>query len=306
MVNNILDTSNLESRKIITEMSKLLNKLQISTNCQTLHSRLKHYLKLVTAAKTDSVLAKTNEMESKLLDGGQNRNDKKNFVFTSPELSDNLEDKASVLKGLLNKYQHLPDQCKPRALPLKEYIEHHLSMLSNMLSEDNEKNAPSSTEERENEQSTTKSQTEVSNELLAPLKHRSIEKSTSGFYLLTVSDEKLLVEEQLENLGLGKKPHYKPNFDLDSLISQNRHRKDTLKQEKNLEYAESSIGKSIRKRHSEEYEKLLNAINKAKLRRIRETRLGEMYGKSNDDLFNTNKNSNQYVNDFESPAVYSF
>lgn len=279
-------------------MTNLLNKLQVSTNCQTLHLRLKHYLKLITKTKGDSVLKRAKEMEGKALDENQNRDTKKSFVFSSPEVTDNLEDKASVLKGLLDKYDNLPERCKPRALPIKEYIERHLGMLNNLLSEEDSKST-------ENVSDVT--QTERTDDSGKPLKNRSLDQTSehqSKDTATTESNENALVEQQLENLGLGLSPNFKPNFDLNAIISQNRHRKDILRRYgKNLK---NSNNKRIRKRHSESYEKLLNAVAKEKLRKLRENRLGQMYGKFNDDLFSYNEKSRQDLNGFESPLVYSF
>lgn len=287
----------MESKKIIEEMTNLLNKLQISTNCQTLHPRLKHYLRLVTKAKPDTVLRKTKEMEGKPLDDNQNLGNKKNFVFASSEVGDNLEDKSVVLKSLLNKYQNLPEQCKPRALPLKEYIERHLGMLNNILADADNKGA-------QNEPS--KSETEQNNDLLGPIKQRSLDRDTTEHEMVTKSKEKALIQEQLEELGLGDNHNFKPNFDLDDIIAQNRHRKDTIGRGKRYDYDRNYNDNRIMKRHSESYEKLLNAIAKEKLRKIRENRLGQMYGKFNDDLFTYNEKSKQTANGFESPLVYSF
>lgn len=289
----------MESKKIIEEMTNLLNKLQISTNCQTLHPRLKHYLRLVTKAKVDTVLRKTKEMESKPLDDNQNLGNKKNFVFTSSDVSDNLEDKAGVLKNLLGKYQNLPEQCKPRALPVKEYIERHLGMLNNMLAESDNKIA-------QNEP--IKSDTDMTqySDLMGPIKQRSLDKVTTERERFTTSKEKALIEEQLEDLGLGDSHNFKPNFDLDEIVAQNRHRKDLIGRGKRYDYGRNYNDNRIVKRHSESYEKLLNAIAKEKLRKLRETRLGQMYGKFNDDLFTYNEKSKQAANDFESPQVYSF
>lgn len=282
-------------------MSNLLNKLQISTNCQSLHSRLKHYLKLITKTKTDSVLRRAKEMEGRALDEHQNADRKKSFVFASPELTDNLEDKASVLKGLLNKYENLPDRCKPRALPIKEYIERHLGMLNNLLSEEDSK----STENIDKDVS----QTETTNEAQRPVKNRSLDK-TSEYSIKDTptsdSPENALVEQQLESLGLGENSHFKPSFDLNAIISQNRHRKDIHRRQQTDKNLRISEKKRIYKRHSESYEKLSNAIAKEKLRKVRENRLGQMYGKFNDDLFSYNEKSKQDRNGFESPQVYSF
>lgn len=283
-------------------MNNLLNQLQISTNCQTLHPRIKHYLKLITRTPSDSVLRRANEMEGKLLDGGQNRDQKKNFIFTSSELTDNLEDKASVLKGLLSKFHSLPEQCKPRALPLKEYIEHHLQMLNNMLAEED-----SRTERTKIIESYTEHRLDLgeqSNVPQEPLKLRSVDKTTTEPDMFTINSEKALIEEQLENVGLGENPNYRPNFDLDAIIAQNRHRKDT--RGRGVEQIKKTGNKAIRKRHSESYEKLLNAIAKEKMRKIRESRLGQIYGKFNNDLFNFNEKAKRDANNFESPLVYSF
>lgn len=281
-------------------MSNLLNKLQISTNCQALHPRLKHYLKLITKAKTDTVLRRAKELEGKSLDVHQNSNNRKNFVFSSGELGDNLEDKAGVLKDLLNKYQNLPDQCKPRALPLKEYIERHLGMLNNILSENDNNNKVAQ------EEGYSSKSSEQNSDLDRSVQHRSLDKDMTKTRIRTVNREKTLIDEQLEDLGLSGNQKFKPNFDLNDLIDQKRLKKDTIGRGKPYEYSKNANKKRIMKRHSESYEKLLNAIAKEKMRKIRENRLGQMYGKFNDDLFNYNEKSKQDVNGFESPLIYSF
>lgn len=279
-------------------MSNLLNKLQISTNCQTLHPRLKHYLKLITKAKTDTVLRRAKELEGKPLDEHQNSNSRKNFVFSSGELGDNLEDKAGVLKDLLNKYQNLPDQCKPRALPLKEYIERHLGMLNNILSENDNNNSNKGAQVDSNKG------LEQNSDLVRPVKNRSLGKGMTKTGPST--GNRALIDEQLEDLGLGENQKFKPNFDLNDLIDQKRLKKDTIGRGNPYGNLKNVNNKKIMKRHSESYEKLLNAIAKEKMRKIRESRLGQMYGKFNDDLFNYNDKSKQDVNGFESPLVYSF
>lgn len=286
-VSNIIDTSNLESKKIISEMSILLNKLQVSTTCQTLHPRLKHYLKLITKTKPESVLRRAKEMEGKLPDENQNRDSRKNFVFTSPELTDNLEDKANVLKGLLNKFNNLPEKCKPRALPLKEYIENHINMVNNVLAK--------------NEKSGSNTDHKASLDDNSPVPES--DQNTTPLGLRQVKTEKDLVEQQLESLGLGEHPNYKPNFDLNELIAQNR--KETMDDNGKERHTKEVRGKDIRKRHSESYEKLLNAIARERMRKIRVNRLGQMYGKFKDDML-MNEKSNRDVNSFESPLVYSF
>lgn len=56
------------------------------------------------------------------------------FIFHSNNGVDNVEEKVRVLKNMLIKYQHLPESCKPRAEPVKEYIENHLDMLTHAMS----------------------------------------------------------------------------------------------------------------------------------------------------------------------------
>lgn len=64
-----------------------------------------------------------------------------NYVFHNAQ-NDNIQEKAGVLKELLNKYDNLPADCKERAEPVKEYIETHLAMIEHMGEKGETKGAP--------------------------------------------------------------------------------------------------------------------------------------------------------------------
>ncbi|KAL1501170.1 hypothetical protein ABEB36_006551 [Hypothenemus hampei] len=126
-----------ETNLILTEMSSLIRKLRYHSTCQVLPSNLKIYLKMITKNEMDDPMMKLKEMNELDFDDHQS-----NYVFHNDK--ENIEDKASILKELLNKYNQLPQDCKERAEPVKEYIETHLAMVEH-LSGKSIKKTPSTT-----------------------------------------------------------------------------------------------------------------------------------------------------------------
>lgn len=255
-------------------MESILNKLQYSASCQPLPKVLRHYLKNIIRGNKLDALAKTKEMEEVDLDDSQNNN---NFIFESSPHGDNFAGKEKILEDLLERFNRLPDKCKARAMPVKEYIENHLGMLHNML------NTGGGASQKSNKPK------------------KSIEKESQNF-----KSEDELIQEQLESLGLGKQKKFKPQFDLDELIEKRKMRKaSTTRPHGNVNKRDVSSVPRTKK-----YDKLADAVRRFRLRREGEERLGEMYGRSKEaeeyEGFGLGGGSEDMSKaDFESPLVYS-
>ncbi|KAF7284932.1 hypothetical protein GWI33_017411 [Rhynchophorus ferrugineus] len=128
--------NSLETKMILDEMSNLMMKLKYHTSCQQLTPDLKLYLKIITRNEMDSVLDKVKDMEDVDLDEHQS-----SYLFHSGE-TESLPSKATVMKQLLAKFNALPDNCKERAEPVKEYIESHLAMIDNASGRNASSQAP--------------------------------------------------------------------------------------------------------------------------------------------------------------------
>ncbi|XP_048518072.1 uncharacterized protein LOC109544195 isoform X4 [Dendroctonus ponderosae] len=115
-----------ETSLILSEMTNLLKKLKYRSTCQILPANLKTYVKILTKNEMDDPMMKLKEMNEIDFDEHQS-----NYVFHTGQ-NDNIQEKAGVLKELLNKYDNLPADCKERAEPVKEYIETHLAMIERM------------------------------------------------------------------------------------------------------------------------------------------------------------------------------
>nr|CAI5858542.1 unnamed protein product [Callosobruchus analis] len=168
-------------------MTQILERLQFSTTCQVLPPYLRDYLKDVTSVPRDDALKRIREMEEIQLDENQN-DPNNNYLFRAHAPMDKLEDKAKLLEELLEKYNKLPDQCKPRAEPVREYIENHLGLVNKMLSgqETSKKSVRRAKDFKRSKPEAKKSED--------------------------------LIEQQLESLGLGKSRTFKANFDLDDSL----------------------------------------------------------------------------------------
>ncbi|KAG5876493.1 hypothetical protein JTB14_037413 [Gonioctena quinquepunctata] len=275
---NLQDTGLEESRKLINAMAHIMGQLQLSTICHTIPSKLLRYLKSATKVRMDDTLLKTKQMEEVDMDDAMNQD---NFIFQSNARVDDMEGKVRVLKDLLKKFNKLPDKCKTRAEPVREYIDNHLSMLTKMISgSDTLASRPKKTISEESDQAV----------------------SSTG----RVNEKQLkedLVEKQLESVGLGKKHNFAPKFNLDELIEHSRNSLD-------VGLSGNEVKESMRKTRemrgiSEKYEKLLDAVKKKRSKRFSEGRVAETFGRLNIDDFNGE--SNRDIGDsFESPLVYSF
>lgn len=272
---------------MVQSMTNIMNKLQYTATCQALPKSLRHYLKLVTRGSKSDALQKTREMEEIELDENQNQ---ESFIFQSSSRGDNFESKVKALQDLLYRFNQLPEKCKARAMPVKEYIENHLGILNNMLNIN-------------------------SNNI--PQKNIKPKKSVEGVLDRSVKTEDELIEEQLESLGLGKEHGFKPKFDLDQMVEESKLRKRSTNGQSRT--TERSRGVNVNKRdlnsvsRSKKYDKLVDAVRKLRLRREGEKRLAEMYGsREGDDYggihFNTFSEGGEDMSkaNFESPLVYSF
>ncbi|XP_018570353.1 putative leucine-rich repeat-containing protein DDB_G0290503 [Anoplophora glabripennis] len=281
-----LNETNMETQKLVQSMTNIMNKLQYSATCQAIPHGLKRYLKIVTHGGKLDALAKTKEMEEVEFDENQGQD---NFIFQSSSHGDNFEGKVKILQDLLARFNKLPEKCKIRAMPVKEYIENHLGMLNNMLNT-------------------------MSNE---PRKNFKPKKSVQNTSNESIKTEDELIEEQLESLGLGKQHKFKPKFNLDEMVESNKVRKASNSQ---IKVTERSHGVNVNKRdlntvsRSKQYDKLVDAVRRLRLRREGKKRLAEMYGKSssdNNDYDQVHYNS-KYEGDedmskanFEPPLVFS-
>lgn len=277
----------METQKLVHSMTNIVNKLQYTATCQSLPSSLRHYIKIVTRGINSDPLAKTREMEEIELDENQNQD---SFVFQSSSQGDSFEGKVKIFQDLLDRFNKLPEKCKVRAMPVKEYIENHLGMLNNMLNIH-----PDSHSE----------------------KNSKLKKSIEHVQDESVKTEDELIQEQLESLGLGKQKRFKPTFDLDQMVEESKlHKSSTRGQSRATERSRNA---NVNKRdlksvsRSKKYDKLVDAVRRLRLRREGEKRLAEMYGNRGDDdyggiHFNLRSEGDEDMSkaNFESPLVYSF
>ncbi|CAH1181873.1 unnamed protein product [Phyllotreta striolata] len=277
---NLPEISSKESNKLIRLMSKIINRLQWTTTCQTLPNKLKRYLKTITSTKVDDRLTKTKTMEE--IDQAENQN-QTSFIFHSSTGVDNIEEKVRILKNMLIKYQHLPESCKPRAEPVKEYIENHLDMLTHAMS--------SNMDPSHREDGVKDSSSDVSH-------HEASKRNEKG-------DDSDLIEHELESLGLGKHPKFRPNFDLESLLKNSDKTSEQGSQEGKIAAKKTNKRAAIRET-SEEYDKLLEAVKKERIKREGKKRIAEAFGKLSIDDYKGTNTENIIDEIFENPLVYSF
>ncbi|CAH1117354.1 unnamed protein product [Phaedon cochleariae] len=284
---NLPDVTNVESKKLINAMANLMNRLQITSTCQTLPGKLLRYLKSATRVRLEDALARAKEMEEVEFDDIQNQD---TFIFQSNSRADNLEEKVRVLKDLLAKYNHLPDRCKPRAEPVREYVLNHLKLLTNMLSVAQlSPPRPKKTVQGPTEEDRTE----------APISEPLEKKST----------ERDLVEQQLESLGLGKRHNFRPKFSLDDLIEHNRNAKEISVDQVRLRPGGNKKNKrelDTREQISEKYEKLRQAVKRERTKRDSERRVAENFGRLSVEDYNGEGMERDGTGSFESPLVFSF
>lgn len=265
-------------------MTNIMNKLQHSATCQSMPRSLKRYLKILTHGAKLDALAKTREMEEVEFDENQSQD---NFIFQSSSQGDNFEGKVKILEDLLAKFNKLPEKCKARALPVKEYIENHLGMLNNMLNTMNK----------------------------GQQKNLKPKKSIQSMSHQSVKTEDELIEEQLESLGLGKEHKFKPKFDLNEMVENNKLRKaSSNSQSKTTEQSQNVNKRDLKSVSRSKYDKLVDAVRKLRLRREGRKRLAEMYGRSRRDSgdygqvhYNSKFEGDENMSkaNFETPLVFS-
>nr|CAH7760167.1 unnamed protein product [Callosobruchus chinensis] len=277
-VSNQTDTNSQETRKMLHYMTQILERLQFATTCQVLPPSLRDYLRDVTNVPRDDALKRLRDMEELQLDENQN-DPNNNYLFRAHAPMDKLEDKAKLLEELLEKYNKLPDQCKPRAEPVREYIENHLGLVNKMLSGQ-----------------------ETSKKSVRRVKDYKRSKPESR-----KSDD--LIEQQLESLGLGKSKTFNTNFDLDELVTRHRRQKSILFEDEedntpgiNL-YDVQGNGRTV----SSKYSKLSYAIEQEVNKHKKEQTLAKVYGEPNSDYYNESPKEKREASNynFETPLVYS-
>ncbi|CAG9764303.1 unnamed protein product [Ceutorhynchus assimilis] len=118
--------SSAATGEILNEMNSLMLKLKYHTVCQALPANLYMYVKLITKNEMDDPMGKLKEMDDIDFDEHQST-----YMFHSGQ-NEKIQDNEQTLKELLNKYNNLPQECKERAEPVREYIVSHLAMIEHM------------------------------------------------------------------------------------------------------------------------------------------------------------------------------
>ncbi|XP_050510373.1 metacaspase-2-like isoform X2 [Diabrotica virgifera virgifera] len=188
-----------EHKELLNVMEDIINKLQWTTNCQMLPKKQSQYLRSITRAKSHDALSKTKQMEEVDFDDGQ---DTKNFIFHAANADSTIEQKIKTLHEMLVKFEQLPPSCKSRAEPVKKYIETHMEMLNKVLE---------TKPRRVNKVPLVPETRNYNNEHQQPIRRNDQNEESSD-----------LIEKQLQSVGLGKNPNFKPNFDINHLVQQNR------------------------------------------------------------------------------------
>ncbi|CAH0551970.1 unnamed protein product [Brassicogethes aeneus] len=270
------------AKKLLDSVSKILNAYLTNFNLQTvitqpkcleLSVNLKDFLNnLITVPKCDNPMEKTMEMEemdteepnaSPFLFKMQNKE-----VLMEQNKQEEVNKKTAVLKQLLSKYEKLPEKCKIRAKPVKEFIIKHLRLLKNVNKPVRSFNEP----------------------LDQPV---SFSAESVDEILTENSLMQDPVEQQLESVGLGRKREdFQPNFDL----------KDIIESRTNLAHpAAAPVAKREASIPTKRFLKLYDAVKHLRQRRESEDKIGELYaGKAQKDSRDKLSNVN-----FESPLVYS-
>lgn len=248
----------------------------MEATCKPLTSTLKDFLNnMLTVPKTEFLdnLKEEEEMSEPTQSA---------YLF-KPDNDPRLEEKeqkemaqkVNVLQQLLNKYEKLPEKCKIRAKPVKEYIQKHLQLLNKVYDSNSVPDISSGDFDQ------TLPETNNVDNLISK-----------------VDPGNEVVEQQLESMGLGhKNDNFHANLDLNIMPG---HCTDNPQ----LEKRETQTDKRI---PTKRFLKLFSAVRHSRQRRESEDRLGEMYVRETAPMDSyVDNDSSKYQNpNFETPLVYS-
>lgn len=249
-----------EARLLLDQITKVLNRLVLNQVrrklCQRLPDELKDYLDILLNVKNN--LETTNFVPN---------THQGNFLFTYQPKEEppfdvkKLQDVLTDLDGLLLSYHNMNDDCQNKAAPVKDYIEKHVEMLKQIVS------CPS--HNCEDKFGETKRDTPQASSIL----------------------HNVLVQKELESLGLGRRHRFIPNFDINQLV-RNKMR-SPWKTDKKRDLLKNSGTKS------RQYRKLQLAVDKLREKRENEKKIAELFGDKQ------KKSVKNIEVDYEEPVVYS-
>lgn len=218
-----------------------------------------------------------------------------------------MKKKIAMIQKLLDKYDRMSNKCKVQVEPVKEYLEDHLKLLTEV---GDEPGAEKKYEEKLAEQNAgmnLRKSSFTSENIKPPDKNPSEDVKVND--LSSLKHPASLVEKDLEELGLDNAKGFVAPFDLDKFIEDaKRHANSSEEGEtqtfSNLVKREIGSGKT-RWDVSEKYKKLVATAAQIRKKRETEEKIGKLFGEKT-------KKSNSVTNlkdysqiKFESPVVFS-
>lgn len=234
------------------------------------------------------------------------------FLFPEKEQSQEssekqMKKKIAMIQKLLDKYDRMSNKCKVQVEPVKQYLEDHLKMLTEVGEEPGAEKKYEEKVAQQNSGINLQKPSFTAQNIKPPERYPSQEAKAPN--LSEMKQPASLVEKDLEDLGLDNAKGFVAPFDLDKYIEEaKRHANQTSEEDTqrytNLVKREIGSDKTMWD-VSEKYKKLVATAAQIRKKRETEEKLGKLFGKKSEKSNSASEVKDYSEIKFESPVVFS-